>query len=40
MEKFGHIGLFVITERVKHQKKVQLGTGTKFQVPVLMSVQM
>ncbi len=26
--------VFVITQRVKYRKKVPLGTGTEFQVPI------
>ncbi len=39
---FTEINVFVITKRVKYRKKVPLGTGTEFQVPipVLVPVQM
>ncbi len=38
---FTEINVFVITKRVKYRKKVPLGTGTEFQVPlpVLVPVQ-
>ncbi len=38
---FTEINVFVITQRVKYRKKVPLGTGTEFQVPipVLVPVQ-
>ncbi len=31
---FTEINVFVITQRVKYRKKVPLGTGTEFQVPI------
>ncbi len=36
---FTEINVFVITQKVKYWKKVPLGTGTEFQVPVPVPVQ-
>ncbi len=37
---FTEINVFVITQRVKYRKKVPFGTGTEFQVPIPVPVQM